>query len=197
MVTFKFVSKREKSNSVVLRVTSNRKSSELSMGFSMDADLLAEILSGAYSKATEEYRSLLIFYKRVVEDVKMQFALDGRSDNVSAVEFRNAVKTEALSRKGLREDHKKDGFIDFYQKKMNAKVNAGYKASIKYTLDKIIEFCNDKEFGCGKNPDYLTFEDISLKWLNAFDEWLMQAGCGSELSQHSFQEYPHGNQPRD
>ena len=64
----------------------------------------------------------------------------------------------------------------FYEKRMNAKANKGYKVSIESTFKKMKAFCADRNSDHGKPFDDLTFDDISLKWLNAFDEWLVVQG---------------------
>lgn len=104
--------------------------------------------------------------------------------HMDAKEIREIVRQRILPGSAIETTEEEAEKVDesklfgkFYEKRMNAKTNKGYKSSIEYTFKKMKEFCADKSYNCGEPFDRLTFDDITLKWLNSFDEWLVAGGA--------------------
>lgn len=158
MPSFKFIVRPERSNKVSLRITCDRKLAELSVGISLTREELDYLLSDEptpHSRIRE--KNTLMFYQKVVDDIKAD-----SPKHISAAEFKHKIEREVMVRRGLIES--KGDFIPFFKKSMESVTNKGYKATYEYTLDNIQEW---KE-----NYEALSFKDITVSWLNEFDEWL-------------------------
>lgn len=180
MFTFRFF-RNPKNNAVHLRITHNRRKAEMELGISATEEAFESALS---DKPKTQYSYLASTLKGIdtkIREVQMDFLRDGGIPaDMDAKDIREIVRERifpgvALERINGESEETDDSnlFGKFYEKRMNAKANKGYKVSIEYTFKKMQAFCADKHSDHCKPFDELTFDDISLKWLNAFDEWLI------------------------
>ena len=168
MPSFKFVVRPERSNKVSLRITCDRKLAELSIGISLTREELDYLLSDEPTPRSRiREKNTLVFYQKVVDDIKAD-----SPKHISAAELKHKIEREVMVRKGLIESN--GDFIPFFKKRMDSVTNKGYRATYEYTLDNIQEW--------NENYEALSFKDITVRWLNDFDEWLM---AKKKLSQNT------------
>lgn len=183
MFTFRFF-RNPKNDALHIRITHNRRKAEMELHISASEEALESALS---SKPKTQFSYLASTLKGIdtkIREVQMDFLRDGGvPPSMDAKGIREVVRERLFPEVALERTNDEPERIDesrlfgkFYEKRMNAKANKGYKASIEYTFTKIQAFCADKNSEYGKPFDELTFDDISLKWLNAFDEWLVGQG---------------------
>jgi len=169
MFTVKLIIREDKNNSVRLRITSNRKSAQFSLGIAATQDDLDNALAADSKSALSGTARLLRAYRAKI-DLTIDQLVENGQENESATTlariFRNALLGSGSAE--LQETGNKSLFMPFFKRCIDAKTNEGYKVSRNYTYNTIAEFCKD--------ADSLTFEDIDLKWLNRFDEWLVGKG---------------------
>ncbi|MBD5302371.1 MAG: site-specific integrase [Bacteroides sp.] len=173
MLTIKLVSKPTKNDTIVVRVTNNRRLAEFSLGLKATQTKLSSALSQNPDKDVMHLSKVLKIYSAKIEEARAKI-LELNMANYSASALASFVKAELMGQEYEVADDKMR-FASFYIKRMAAKGNKGYKASIEYTFKKMQDFCKSKMYE-GKPLESLDFEDINLKWLNAFDEWLLLEG---------------------
>lgn len=162
MITFKFYV--DKSSSLRLRITNNRKKAELVLGVKMSQDILDDILLRKTKPENLRWRNLIAHYQTQLEDLRIGLIKDGYADSDPKV---IAATAREILLGQVKEEKPKNLFIPFFKQCAEKKKNDSYRASCQYTIGKVEEFA-------GEN---LTFEDISLKWLRDFDEWLDNNGA--------------------
>ena len=180
MFTFCFFHKSA-NDTVHLRITNNRRKAEMELGIRATKKQLEDALSLKPESCNFYLSSTLKLLETKIKEVQMEFLQQGTGQDMDAKAVREIIREriypDAPKVKGEEQDQDNEQlFCTFYEKRMNAKANKGYKTSIEYTFKKMQSFCADKDSDHGKPFDQLTFEDISLKWLNAFDEWLVGQG---------------------
>ena len=170
MFASKFYIDTNRNNALMLRITSNRKKAELALGFQMDEETLADSLSGKPKPQNSRWRSLLLSYQVKLDELRIELAKENAAQT-TASDIRDMFKRiisgmPAESDPECGSDTPK--WEHYYRNYVESKKNKSYKASCQYTLDKMRDF----------DPDLprLTFDDISLKWLKDFDEWLDENG---------------------
>lgn len=169
MFSVKFIIREDKNNSVRIRVTNNRKSAQFSIGISATQDELDNVLSNDPKIKLSNVGRMLRAYRAKVDLATEQLIIDGReNDSASTLAeiFKNALIGSGSVESPDEETNKL--FIPFFRRCIESKSNAGYRENRTYTLNKVCEYCKDS--------DHLTFDDIDLKWLNRFDEWLVGQG---------------------
>ncbi|MDE7345416.1 MAG: site-specific integrase [Muribaculaceae bacterium] len=188
MFTFKFFLKPT-SKAIQLRITNNRKKVEWSLGYEATAEQLDDALSDSPKVENIYLSSTLGDVRKRLKEIQLDFIRDNTDlDNMEIKQLGKLVKGRISASEAIDQDEEEKRkenetklFGKFYEKRMNAKANKGYKASIESTFKKMQAFCADKDSDHGKPFDELTFEDISLRWLNAFDEWMVK----DDLKQNS------------
>lgn len=171
MITHKFIVRKERNNAVMLRLTANRKSSELSLGISLHPETLEEILSGEMTKDCKEQAMVIKHCQNVVLDLLSRLS-DKEIKTISASEFQKRLREEIDGRRNPGASSKKGDVIPVFEEKINSLRNPGTRATYTVPLDRIKEFCMDAGNPFRKDPEQLMFEDINAKWLTAFDNWL-------------------------
>ena len=169
MFTYKIL-RKDDSGSLFVRVIKDRKKAEFKLGVSATQEEFgkASKLSSAASK-----QRLACYLRNIVgrlDAIKLDYAEYGIDSGMTVGEVRDRIRSEILflpeDKKPKIDDTKL--FIPFFRRCIESKTNAGYRENRTYTLKKICEYCKD--------ADKLTFDDIDLKWLNRFDEWLVGQG---------------------
>ena len=177
MVSIKLVSYAHRKNAVFVRVTNKRRKSEFALGLQATQDEIEDALSQKPSKNVIRLSKVLKNYAAKIEEVRIRIIEEGKHHEEAAV-LVDIVKTALMGESYAPEDGSgKEYFASYFKKRMESNKNAGYKATIDYTYKKMQSFCSDTDFYNGKKFEKLEFEDINLKWLNDFDEWLVEQGA--------------------
>ena len=177
MFSAKFISKPSKKDAVVVRITNKRRSAEVSLGIKATQEQLEGALSQKTSTKHFQLSKLLQLYAAKLEDVRMRVIQDNLT-NTDARTIAGIVREAFFGPEEASGQQKAAlGFAAFFCKRMKATKNDGYRATIEYTYKKIMAFCADKDSYRGNPFEELTFEDITLKWLNDFDDWLIDQGA--------------------
>lgn len=173
MFTSKFVLRGD-SKSLKLRITLNRKTTEISVP---NVFVEPKDLENALSTSPRDCNAVLAKNLKDWEariSVLRLHLLESKNLGISLKEIRDMINAELFGKgTGEEDESTRLNWEKFYEKYVGSKKNKGYKASCRYTLDKMREYC--------KALSRLTFDDITLKWLVDFDEWLIEKG----LSQNS------------
>ncbi|WP_303297712.1 hypothetical protein [Muribaculum intestinale] len=80
MFAYKFYVNTPKNNTLMLRITNNRKKSELFLGFNVSEEELADILSGAPSRKNQQLASLVSIWQGKIEEIKIGLVKDVRQN---------------------------------------------------------------------------------------------------------------------
>ncbi len=169
MFTVKIIIREDKNNSVRIRITNLRKSAQFSLGIVATKEDLENALSADANTKLSGVARTLRAYRAKIDLTTDQVVEDGKENepaSMLAEIFKNALLGSGEA--DIPKDESKNLFLPFFKRCIDSKTNAGYKVSREYTYKTICEYC--------KNADSLTFEDIDLKWLNSFDEWLIGKG---------------------
>ena len=78
MFAYKFYVNTPKNNTLMLRITNNRKKSELFLGFNVSEEELADILSGAPSRKNQQLASLVSIWQGKIEEIIIGLVKDVR-----------------------------------------------------------------------------------------------------------------------
>lgn len=174
MFSFKFLVVPEKKYVLRLRITNNRKKVEMSLGVSMTEEELNKILTGGKG-ASSLHSSLIRQWQSQLDIVKVKLLREGKKD-VDVKELKEAVQAALFpvdqeEKKSAEEEKQAEklNWEKYYERYVESKKNRSYRESCQYTLNKMRELCD----GFSK----LKFDDITLKWLNDFDESLIESGA--------------------
>ena len=80
MFTSKFYVDTKRNNALMVRIINNRKKVELSMGFQMDEETLANAMSDKPKPKNLRYKSLLSHWQAIIEDLKIDLVRQHKSD---------------------------------------------------------------------------------------------------------------------
>ncbi len=174
MFTSKFIVRGVK-NSLKLRIFLDQKMTELSIP---GVSATPKDLENAQSQNPRDSNAVLAKNLKDWEariSVLRLHLLESKNLGISLKEIRDMINTELFGKETPKENDApvRLNWEKFYEKYVESKKNKGYRASCQYTLDKMREYC--------KTLSMLTFDDITLKWLVDFDEWLL----GKGLTQNS------------
>lgn len=167
MFSYKFYVHTGRSNALMLRITSNRKKAEIAMGFRMTEDALADAMSPRPHPENHRYRSLLTHWQAAIEDIKIDFAKNGRGDE--DVKVVRDIIAEALSLNTItKEDSKKKvgDFVVWFNKFADTHTTPGAKTRKDYlhTLSRLRD--------CFPDLDSYDFADVTVGKLEEFDKFL-------------------------
>lgn len=175
MFSIKLVTNPQRKDGIFVRVTNNRRKSEFALGLSATRQELELALGQNPPKRLAYLSKVLKNYSTKIELVRLNI-VEQRLFNEDASVLAGIVKDQLFGEMEKEEDDSQLYFATFYRRRMEAKQNEGYKATIEYTYKKMQDFCKDSSYD-GKPFEKLTFEDITIKWLNDFDEWLIGHGA--------------------
>lgn len=165
MFTYKFYVNTPKNNTLMLRITNNRKKSELSLGFHISKEELAEILSGSPSRKNQQLASLVSIWQGKIEEVKIDLVKDQKNKEDPKV-IKDIIQTVLFGKKELVAPQMINNslfapyFLDFSERKGNKRTRDIYLA----TLSRM------KAYDPQLNERH--FEDITIRWLTDFDSFL-------------------------
>lgn len=165
MFTAKFYINRAKNNALMLRIISNRKKAELALGFQMTEETLADALSLKPRSENIRYRSLLTHWQHELYDFKIQLAKEGHGNmDVKALKYKiqNILFGISQTTEGSAGDETlfANYFKVFADRKTNNRTHDIYLATLS------------RMFAFEANLEKLTFDDITVRWLTDFDNFL-------------------------
>lgn len=170
MFTYKFIVKGKK-NSLKIRLFRNRKMTEISIpGISVDEENLKNALSKNPLGANIRLARCLKQWDSQISSLRLNLIQNQGESALTILEIREMITTELFNT--MREEPDQDTELlweKYYERYVETKKNRSYRESCQYTLNKMRELCD----GFSK----LKFEDITLKWLNDFDEALSESGA--------------------
>lgn len=177
MFTYKFYIDVKRNNALMLRITNNRKKAELSLGFQMSEESLSDVLSQNPKPKNLRYRSLLTHWTSLIEDLKIDFAKSGRTDE-DAKTIKKIIADD-LSLNISDKDVKKEPseFVSWFCKFADTHISpeARTRKDYYHTLSKLKSYSPDL--------DSLGFADITVGWLEDFDKYL-SATCKLNSRNH-------------
>lgn len=173
MFTYKFYTKSE-NESIRLRIINNRRKAEIAIGLYASTEDVENALSQHPKSKNAALASALSSVSHILKQMQCEYLEEGKS-SIDVKEICSEIKKRLFFSNADHNQTKSNSssFAKFFTRCINAKANEGYRASCKYTYDKISLFCKEKDV----DYDSMLFEDINLKWLNSFDEWLVKHGA--------------------
>lgn len=167
MFTFKILRKPD-TGLLFVRVTKDRKKAEFNLGVSASETEYEKAMSLSATARKQRVASYIRSVVQKIETMRFDMAQFGVNANTDVKRLRDIIMSNVLfDKQDFGEDDTKL-FMPFFRRCIESKKNEGYKENREYTYKKIFEYC--------PTADRLTFDDIDLKWLNRFDEWMQDRG---------------------
>lgn len=166
MFSYKFTSIPQKNNAIYIRVTNNRRKTEISLGIELSEDNLENALSCNPSAANKKYARLFNTYNIKMEDLKLQLMETGRA-NISITTIKDLIKDAIFGKVEKVEEKKEEkigSFLPHFNKFAESRQAKRTQEIYKATIARMKAY--------SKNLSELDFEDITVEWLRAFDEFL-------------------------
>ncbi|MDE5705179.1 phage integrase SAM-like domain and Arm DNA-binding domain-containing protein, partial [Muribaculum sp.] len=176
MFSTKFYVDANRKDSLMLRITNNRKKAEMSMGLQITPEELESALSG--SSRNIRLEKMLASWTSQIKDLMLELA-DKKETGKDVKEIRTILQERLLGvtlTQQPKEDTPNGNFTTCFQNFINSKENKGTKGVYKHTLDKIRLFDPD--------IDKKSFEDIDLKWLTDFEAFCAQTASKNARNIH-------------
>lgn len=171
-MTFKFISVND---SLRLRVIFNRKKFEINLGYRISKETLDNVLSERTLAENTHWKKKIFLLRAKCEELANAIGDIDKDADIASVK---SIFKSALTNGGCTDKitNPSELFMPFMDKVMNSRRTKGYRQIFHYTVDKIKEF--------DENHAALTFNDITLKWLTDFDEWLANTAEASKSSRN-------------
>lgn len=185
MFTYKFYVNLSKNNTLMLRITNNRKKSELSLGFRISEQEFADILSGHPSQKNGSLASLIAVWRGKVEQIKFDLCKNGNvAEDPKAI--RDTINASLFGIKTNKPEVTEDvgSFISFFKTHMEAYTNRSTRESNQYTLSCMQRYCQSS--GSGQNIEKMSLEDINYAWLSDFETWMSKQGLSQNTRKIHF-----------
>ena len=165
MFTYKLFVNAARKNALTLRITYRRQKAELSLGFCVSEDELAGILSGEPSAKNRQLASLVAIWLGKIEEIKFDLLKSGQAvDGPKAI--MDLVQAEFFGREP-RQERVDDRllFARYFTSFAESKTNGRTKSIYLATMSRMVAY----------DPDLAEkrFEDITIRWLTDFDDFLM------------------------
>ncbi len=172
MFTYKFIVRRDRKNTLMLRLICGRKKADISLGLQLTEDTLTDALSDKPKAENMKWRSVLLLYQDQLDELKCKL-LRSRRGEWDIAEVKDMVLHDCLNKK---QDGDVVTFIGHFQRFVNGKTNPGTIGVYKHTLDRIRLFDPD--------IDNKNFEDIDLKWLTDFEAFCARTATKNARNIH-------------
>lgn len=167
MFTYKlFVSK---ANTLKLRLTNNRKNTEISLGLQMTQEELDDALSANPRSKFGTKRKYIMGVADKVEGVRLRL-LEEQNRDADVKVLAEYIRVELFGES--KPEDKSISFVEFFNKTGEAKAKSTNE-SFRYTLSTMRKY--DKEV------ERKTFEEITYAWLSDFEAWMKR----HDLSQNT------------
>lgn len=168
MFSFKFYVDTARKNSLMLRITNNRKKTELSMGLRMTPPELDAILANTSRDVASS--KLVASWTLDIKALMVELAEERKQDMPSSDVV--ALLRERLLNKEAPKKAPANGFIAFFRDFMQTKTAKGTVEVYRNTYSKMLAFDPGIE---GRS-----FEDINMKWLTDFEGF-----CAGTMSKNA------------
>lgn len=165
MFTYKFYIDTKRNDSLMLRITNNRKKSELSMGFQLTEDDLADAMSSKPELRNCKYRNMIALWTSRIETIRVDLATTGRA-NEDVKEIKKMIADAFSMADKVRETKRKGDFTAWFTKFADTHTTPGAKTRKDYlhTLKRLRD--------CFPDIDTYDFADVTVARLEEFDEFL-------------------------
>lgn len=161
----------------MLRITNNRRKAELYTGIRMTGEGFADAMTPRPKPENHRYRSLLTRWASLIEDLKIDLAKNGRSDEDVKV-IKEIVAELLLLKTSVKDEKKGVGELVAWFCKFADTHNspdARTRKDYYHTLSRLRSYAPDL--------DSLGFADITVGWLEDFDRFL-SATCRLNSRNH-------------
>lgn len=167
MFTHKFWVKKD---SLMIRISNNRRKVEVATGFRMSEDTLADALSDKPRHENARWRSLLMRWQNAIDDIKIELAKEGRGNEDVRV-LKERIGREILGKTPavVEEDVQTGSFAVFFVEHGEAYERKSTRDSNAYTLSCMKKFVPES-FGA------MNFEDVTYAWLVGFEQFMVKRG---------------------
>lgn len=164
MFSYKFYIDTNRNNTLMLRLTNNRKKNEMSMGMRWTEDELQDAMSEKPARANINKRSYLQMRCAILDRIKMDLQDEGRiNEDISVI--RDMVRERMFGKKENAEKVRKQGnFMPFYNQHIGKYDKRSTRESNEYTIKMLRKYC--------ENIDDMNFEDVNYAWLSDLETWM-------------------------
>lgn len=170
MFTYKFVTRGVR-NSLKIRIFLNGKMTEISIpGVSVDEESLENALSRNPRESNIRLARCLKQWDSQISCLRLNM-IERQGEVIQTISaIREMIATELFGTIREEQENERELYWEkYYERYVESKKNISYRESCQYTLNKMRKLCD----GFSK----LKFDDITLKWLNDFDESLIESGA--------------------
>lgn len=172
MFTYAFFVRTARNNSVRLRLTANRRSIELSLGIRLSESDLNDALSAHPSRNNMKWRAVFMAYQAKIEQIRCDYLRAGIGDpGLAAVRervlmelFRNDGEPEGPSPSNGASMSPRGSFVRHFISFSATRPARTTRQRYASTLSRMRGF--------DPRTDELSFEDVTVEWLTAFDAYL-------------------------
>lgn len=178
MFSYKFVVRANKNNSLRLRLSSNRRTAEISLGLQMTQNMLDDALSANPRPENIKWRSMFMAYQSKLDGIKCELLKTGRNDEDLDV-IKEMVLSECFNKPTADGDEEKPAtgsFTTHFQRFIDCKTNKGTRGIYKHTLDRIRLF--------DPHIDSKSFEDVDMQWLADFEAFCAKTASKNARNIH-------------
>ena len=164
MLSYKFIVNPERNNTLRIRLTNNRKKTELSLGIKISPEDLEDALSRSPKPQNLKWKSVLSVYQSKLDDIKCELIRSGRQ-NMDVKDIRDMLVAELFQQEDKIQTSTGNflsHFIAFANRHQNKRTCKIYLA----TVSRMLAF--------EPNLEKFKFEDVTVEWLTDFDLFLME-----------------------
>lgn len=176
MFTAKFYVDPTRKDTLMLRITNNRKKSELSMGFRLSQSELDSAENGTSGNIRLE--KMLASWTMQIKDLMLELA--ERKETDKDVREIKGILQERLLGIGLERESKPESgnFVPYYSEHARMYDNRSTRESNEYTLSVMRKYCS--------GLDVMNFEDVTYSWLSDFEVWMKRQGMSQNTRKIHF-----------
>lgn len=168
MFTYKLII--AKGNSLRLRLTNNRRKTEISLGLQLSESDLTDTLSDKPSARNLGRRKYLLGILAKLEQIRIDLNESGhRDDDIKDIKD---IVNKAIFNITIPERENPNNFVKWFKAFADTHTNelASTKGCYLHTLNRLYDYC--KSQNPAQNLDKVEFGDITVMWLDGFDAFL-------------------------
>lgn len=164
---------RRENNQLFLRIINNRKKAELNTGLEISKEDYDKLSEGTPSSRRMKLFKVLEEFKLKINDICIEFFEQGKSD-ADPKQIRDYIRNRIINAESYNLNAKLSSvtFAQFFEQYLEKITNRGYKVTFDYAKNKIIAF-TESNFDITPHYYELSFEDITPKWLDLFNDWML------------------------
>lgn len=186
MFSDKFYVDTNRNNTLMLRITNNRRKVEMAMGLRMDEETFLDAMSAKPKPNNIRYKAIISRWQTLIEDVRLELMKSCRGDeDVKVIRetlretFFGKIKSEGIA----KETPEKVGpFKAFFVQHKNFYERRSTRESNEYTLSVMEKFSDSRHVPLCT----LDFEDINYAWLSDFDRFMERTGLSQNTRRIHF-----------